>query len=44
MACLSDSRFTEHLPFKIVFAAPRGDRKKQFVLYAHGSTDEVDGV
>ena len=32
-ACLSDPRFTDHLPFKTVIAAPRGDRKKQFLLY-----------
>ena len=33
-ACLSDPHFTDHLLFMTGFAAPRGDRKKQFLLYA----------
>ena len=33
-ACFSSSRFTDYLPFKTVFfSAPRGNRKKQFLLY-----------
>ena len=32
-ACLSDPPFTDHLPFMTVFASPRGDHKKEFLLY-----------
>ena len=45
MACISDPRFTDHLSFKtgFFFAAPRGDLKKQFLLF-WGITLGIIGV